>query len=121
MVFYKKKKNITFIDSLERKIIWYARDYNNIFKQHHDHQEYRDLEGINETLNNPDRINKPRRGVDQDRLIYYKDRGNFLTAKWHQVIIRNPKKWENQYSKPAILITTLYLESININEKQIWP
>lgn len=106
-----------------RKIKWYERDKQNILKQHHEHEEYRDIEGIKECLKNPDQINRSRNGNNR-RLIYYRDRGNFLT-KWHQVVIKVCKNWEdkevNNNKKYAVFITTQYLDKININEEQVWP
>ncbi len=113
----------TFYEMSGRKIIWYERDEKNLLKQHHEHAEYRDIEGIKECLKNPDQINRSRSNNDR-RLIYYRNRGNFQT-QWHQVVIKVCKNWEYEEAgnnkKYAVLITTQYLDKININEEKIWP
>jgi len=111
-----------------RKVIWYKRDKENWHKQHHEHEEYRDINGIQECLKNPDQINQQisKKGKDKGKLIYYRDRGSFLYSKWHKVIIKVCGKWDsediNNHKKLAILITTMYVEKINVfSEEKVWP
>lgn len=118
----------TFYEKEGRKVIWYKRDEENWHKQHNEHEEYRDIDGIKECLDDPDQINKPISGKSRDKrkLIYYKERGNFLSARWHKVVIKCSENWDknkvSKYKKRATLITTMYVEKINVfNEEKIWP
>lgn len=125
MEYEKQKDRIIFYDFKGRKVIWYERDYNNQFKQHHDHQEYGDLDGISEALKDPEKICIPINKKNfKKRLIYFKDRGNFF-QKWIKVIIEVNRLWDNENVKiekrTAKLITLMYVDKISINEIQIWP
>lgn len=118
-----------FYDFKNRKVVWYEMDEKNLLKQHHEHEEYKDIKGIENCLKSPDQINKPKseKSKDKRKLIYYKERGgNLLYSKWHKVVIRVCRNWDEENvsnsKKKAVLIIPYYVEENNpFNEEKIWP